>query len=150
MDNSSATVLGFQFEPERDSLQEPFYQEDDVNETEQEKSNCRVSQAVEEWCKCEKCEPMLTEKECRCCHEAASHYLNGNIRGGSRNFASSKLEIFAINDSQLPVRCRGFWVSTFVKSYLEISFDLIWYVYFKLIYKYFVKLPKLISPKMLN
>ena len=48
MNNSSATVLGFQFEPERDSLQEPFYQEDDVNETEQEKSNCRVSQAVEE------------------------------------------------------------------------------------------------------
>ena len=95
MDNSSVTVLGFQFEPERDSPQEPFFKEDDVNETEQEKSSSRVSQAVEEWCKCGKCEPMLTERECRCCHEAASHYLNGNIRGGSRNFASSKLEIFA-------------------------------------------------------
>ena len=66
-----------------------------MNETEQEKSSSRVSQAVEEWCKCGKCEPMLTERECRCCREAASHYLNGNIRGGSRNFASSKLEIFA-------------------------------------------------------
>ena len=98
MDNSSVTVLGFQFEPERDFLQEPFFQEDDVNETEQEKSSSRVSQAVEEWCKCGKCEPMLTEKECRCCHEAALHYLNGNIRGGSRNFASSKLGIFALND----------------------------------------------------
>ena len=118
MDNSSVTVLGFQFEPERDFLQEPFFQEDDVNETEQEKSSSRVSQAVEEWCKCGKCEPMLTEKECICYHEVASHYLNGNIRGGSRNFASSKLEIFAINNSRLPdasdchkglqVRCQGF------------------------------------------
>ena len=102
MDNSSVTVLGFQFEPERDSLQEPFFKEDDVKETEQEKSSSWVSQAVEEWCKCGKCEPMLTERECRCCHEAASHYLNGNIRGGARNFALSKLEIFAINDSRFP------------------------------------------------
>ena len=45
---------------------------------------------------------MLIEKECRCCHEEASHYLNGNIRGGSRNFASSELEIFVIDDSQCP------------------------------------------------
>ena len=44
----------------------------------------------------------MTEKDCRCCHEADSHYLNGNIRGGSRNFASPKLEIFRINDSRLP------------------------------------------------
>ena len=102
MDNSSVTVFDFQFEPERDSLQEPFFKEGDVNETEQEKSSSRVSQAVEEWCKCGKCEPMLTGRQCRCCHEAASHYLNGNIRGGSRNFASSKLEIIAINESQLP------------------------------------------------
>ena len=102
MDNSSITVLGFQFEPERDSPQEPIFKEDDGNETEQEKSSSRVSQAAEEWCKCGKCEPMLTEKECRCCHEAASHYLNGNIRGGSRNFALSKLEIFTVNDSRLP------------------------------------------------
>ena len=112
MDNSSVTVLGFQFEPERDFLQEPFFQKDDVNETEQEKSSSRISQAVEEWCKCGKCEPMLTEKECRCYHEVASHYLSG-----SRNFASSKLEIFAINNSRLPdandchkglqVRCQG-------------------------------------------
>ena len=102
MDNSSVTVLGFQFEPERDSPQEPCFKEDDHNETEQERSSSRVKQAVEEWCKCGKCEPMLTEKECRCCHEAASNYLNGNIRGGSRNFASSKLEIFAVNDSRLP------------------------------------------------
>ena len=115
-----------------------------MNETEQEKSSSRVSQTVEEWCKCGKCEPILTERECRCCHEAASHYLNVNIRGGSRNFVSPKLEIFAINDSQLPdasdchkglrVRCLGFWVSNFLKSYLEVSFDLIWYVYLKLIY----------------
>ena len=90
MDNSSVTVLGFQFEPERDSPQEPFFKEDDDNETEQERSSSRVSQAVEEWCKCGICEPMLTEKECRCCHEATSHYLHGKIRGGSRNFASSK------------------------------------------------------------
>ena len=104
MDNSSVTVLGFQFEPERDSPQEPFFKEDDENETEEERSSSKVSQAGEEWCKCGKCEPMLTEKECRCYHEAASHYLNGNIRGGSRNFASSKLGIFVIDDSQHP-RC---------------------------------------------
>ena len=89
MDNSSVTALGFQFEPQRDSPQEPFFKEDDENETEQERSSSRVRQAVEEWCKCEKCEPMLAEKECRCCHEAVSHYLNGNIRDGSWNFASS-------------------------------------------------------------
>ena len=89
MDNSSVTVLGFQFEPERDSPQEPFFKEDDVNETEQEKSSSRVIQAVEEWCKYGKCENKLTERECKCCHEASSHYLNGNIRGESRNFASS-------------------------------------------------------------
>ena len=102
MDNSSVTVLGFQFKHERDSPQETFFKEDDVNETEHEKSSSRVSQTVEEWCKCGKCEPILTERECRCCHEAVSHYLNVNIRGGSRNFVSSKLEIFAVNDSQLP------------------------------------------------
>ena len=89
MDNSSVTVSGFQFEPERDSSQEAFFKEDDVNETEQEKSSSRVIQAVDEWCKYGKYEIMLTERECKCCHEASSHYLNGNIRGGSRNFASS-------------------------------------------------------------
>ena len=103
MDNSSVTVQGFQFEPERDSPQEQFFKEyDEMNETEQERSSSRVSQTVVEWCKCEKCEPMLTENERRCCHEEASHYLNGNIRVGSRNFASTKLEIFAIDDSQCP------------------------------------------------
>ena len=103
MDNNSVTVVGFQFEPERDFPQEPFFKEDDVmNETEQERSSSRVSQAVKEWCVCGKCEPMLTEKEFRCCQEAASHYLNGNIRGGSRNFASCKLEIFAIDGSWRP------------------------------------------------
>ena len=55
MDNSSVTALGFQFEPQRDSPQEPFFKEDDENETEQERSSNRVSQAVEEWCKCRKC-----------------------------------------------------------------------------------------------
>ena len=45
---------------------------------------------------------LLVEKECRYCHETAPHYLNGNITGGSRNFAPSKLEIFATNDSRLP------------------------------------------------
>ena len=102
MSNSSVTVPGFQSEPERNSLQESFFKEDDENEKEQEKSSSRVSQAVEEWWKCGKCESMLTEKECRCCHEAASHYLNGNIRGGSRNFASSKLKIFVLSNSRLP------------------------------------------------
>ena len=96
--SSFVTVLGFQFEPERDSLQEPLFNEHDENEAEQERSSSRVRQAVEEGCKCGKCEPMLTEKECRCCHEAASHYLNGNIKGRSRKFASPKLGIFATND----------------------------------------------------
>ena len=41
-------MLHFQFEPEIDSLQEPFFNEDDENETEQERSSSRVSQAVEE------------------------------------------------------------------------------------------------------
>ena len=45
---------------------------------------------------------MLTEKEDTWCHEAASHYLNGNIGDESRNFAPSKLEIFVTNDSWLP------------------------------------------------
>ena len=45
---------------------------------------------------------MQTEKECRCCHEVVSHYLNGNVRGESRIFAPSKLEIFARNDSRIP------------------------------------------------
>ena len=49
MDNSSVAVLGFQFEPERDSTQGPFLKEDDVNQMEQEKSSSRVSQAVEKW-----------------------------------------------------------------------------------------------------
>ena len=71
-----------------------------MNEMEQERSSSRVSQTAEEWCKCGKCKPMLTKKEWRCCHETASHYLNGNIRGGFRNFTSSKLEIFAIDDSR--------------------------------------------------
>ena len=95
-------MLGFQFEPKRDSLQELFFNEDDENETEQERSGNRVSQAVEEWCKCEKCEFMLKEKECRCCHEAASHCLNGNMRCRSNIIASFKLQTFAINDSRIP------------------------------------------------
>ena len=68
-----------------------------------------ISQAVEEWCKCGIFETMLTEKECKCCHEAAPHHLNGNSRGGSRFFALSKLEIFAANNPRLP--------DAFVKSY---------------------------------
>ena len=98
MDNSSVIVPGFQYEPERHSLQEPFFNENDGNETEQERSSSRVSHTLEEWCKCGKYEPMLTEKEDRCCHKAASHYLNGNIRGGSRNFASYEMEIFPTDD----------------------------------------------------
>ena len=31
------TVLNFSFEPERDSFQEPFFNEDNENETEQER-----------------------------------------------------------------------------------------------------------------
>ena len=102
VDNSSVTVLSFQFEHERDSIQEPFFNEDDENETEQEKSINRVIQAVEEWCNCGKCETVITEMECRCCHEAASQYLNSNIRGGCRIFAPSKLENFLRNNSRLP------------------------------------------------
>ena len=100
MDNISVTVLGFQFEPGRDSLQGLFLNEDDENETEQERSSSRVSQVIEEWSKYEKYETKLTEKECRCCHEAASRYSNDNIRSGSRIFAPSKLEIFVRNDSR--------------------------------------------------
>ena len=48
MDDSSATVLGFPFEHERDSLQKLFFNEDDDNETEQERSSRRVKQTVEE------------------------------------------------------------------------------------------------------
>ena len=40
-------VLGFQIEPERDSPQEPFFKEDDENETEQERSSSTVNQAVQ-------------------------------------------------------------------------------------------------------
>ena len=40
-------MLGFPFEPERDSLQELFFNEDDNNKTELERSSSRVSQAVE-------------------------------------------------------------------------------------------------------
>ena len=47
MNSSSVTVLFFQFEPERDSLQEPFFSEDDQNEAEQGGSGGGVSQAVE-------------------------------------------------------------------------------------------------------
>ena len=110
-----------------DSLQELFFNEDHENELEKEKRGSMVSQAVEEWCKCKKYETMITEKKCRCCHKAASHYLNGNVRGGSRIFSPSKLEIFATNDSRLPDasdchrglhgRCYNFWVSTFIESY---------------------------------
>ena len=66
------------------------------------RSSSKVSHGVEEWCKCGKYEPILTEKVCKYCHGAASYYLNGNIRGRSRNLAPSKLEIFATNDSQIP------------------------------------------------
>ena len=48
LDNSSVTMLGFPFEHERDYLQEPFFNEDDENETEQERSSSRVNQAVED------------------------------------------------------------------------------------------------------
>ena len=82
MDNSYVTVPGLQFEPERDSSQESFFNENDENEMKQDRSSSRISQAVEEWCKCRKCKPMLTQKECRRCHEAASHYLNGTFSGG--------------------------------------------------------------------
>ena len=64
MDNSSVMVQPFQFVPDRDSLQEPFFKKDDeMNEMEQKRSSHRVSQAVEEWCKCGKCGPMLTVLE---------------------------------------------------------------------------------------
>ena len=53
LDNSSVTVLDFSFESESDSLQEPLFNEDDENETEQETISNRVSRAVEDWCKCD-------------------------------------------------------------------------------------------------
>ena len=46
MDNSSENVIGFQFDSERDFLQESFFNEDDENEIEQERSSSIVSQAV--------------------------------------------------------------------------------------------------------
>ena len=79
-------MLGFQFELERDSPQELFFTKGDENDTDQKRSN-KVSQAVKEWCKCGIYEPMLTEKEYRCCYEAASHYLNDNVKGRSKKFA---------------------------------------------------------------
>ena len=79
-----------------------MFQQDDENENKQERISSRVNQAVEERCKFAKFEPTLTEKEGRYCDEAVSHYLSGNIRGGSKNFAPSKLEIFVTNDSWLP------------------------------------------------
>lgn len=63
--NSSIIVVGFQFELERDTLQESFFNENDENENEQERSSSRDSQPVEEWCKYGKCETMLREEECR-------------------------------------------------------------------------------------
>ena len=42
------TVLNFLLEPEKDSFQEPFFNKDDENETEQERSSSRVSQTVKE------------------------------------------------------------------------------------------------------
>ena len=61
MDTSSVIVLGFQFEPEGDYLQEMLFKEDDENETEQERCSSRVSHAVEKWFKCGKCESVLTK-----------------------------------------------------------------------------------------
>ena len=86
MDNGSVNVLGFQFETEGDSLQEPVLNEGDDNKTKQERSSSQVNQPVEEWCKCGKCEAILSEKEGKYCHEAALHFLYGNIRGGLTNF----------------------------------------------------------------
>ena len=97
MDNSSVTVLDFQFEPKAILLKTHF-----LRKIMRMKPNRKeIVVGLEDWCKCGKCEPMLTEKYCRCCHQSASYYLNGNIRDGSWNFASSELEIFAINDSRL-------------------------------------------------
>ena len=98
MDCSSVAMLNFQFDPEWDSLQEPFFNEDNENETDQ---NNRSS-GVEGWCKCGKFEPILTEHGWRYCHEATWHCLNGNIRGGFMKLASSKPEIVVANDLQLP------------------------------------------------
>ena len=48
LDNSSVTVLDFSFESESDSPQEPLFNENDENETEQERISNRVSRAVED------------------------------------------------------------------------------------------------------
>ena len=45
---SLITVLNFPLEPESNSFQEPFFNKDDENETEQERSSSRVSQTVKE------------------------------------------------------------------------------------------------------
>ena len=46
MDNSFVTVLGFQYGPERDSLQEVLFKEDDENKTEHGKNSSRVNEAI--------------------------------------------------------------------------------------------------------
>ena len=46
-------MVDFSFESESDSLQEPLFNENDENETEQERISNRVSQAVEDGCKCD-------------------------------------------------------------------------------------------------
>ena len=49
MDNSFITVLCLKYGPEKDSLQEPFFNKDDENATEHERSSSWVSQVAEEW-----------------------------------------------------------------------------------------------------
>ena len=48
MDNIFVTVLGFQYGPERDSLQEVLFNEDDENKTEHGKNSSRVNEAITE------------------------------------------------------------------------------------------------------
>ena len=150
MDNGSVNVLGFQFETERDSLQEPFLNEDDDNKTKQKRGSSQVSQPVEEWCKCGKCKAMLSEKEGIYCHEAALHYLYDNIWGGFTNFdlcnKSLKNSRCKRYHKGFCVICDCFWVSTFINSYLEVWVDLICLFKVGIIQICIIKFAVLVSP----
>jgi len=77
-----ATVLGFQFEPERKQPQKPEYEDDAETTMIQLPAEARLDRAVTEWCQCQNCKAMPTEKECLCCHEVDEikyFHLNGTL-----------------------------------------------------------------------
>ena len=89
---SQSQILGFQFEPRKktkvrfpddhdsDSSWETI---DDLSDGEGEFSAGKVCEPnVDSWCSCGKCVPMLTEKECCCCHKLDVSELFG-LKAGS-------------------------------------------------------------------